>query len=151
MTITFRPFLLPQGGLLACLIRFHDDPDEPSIVHRVFDLEDDDEEAFLAASEHHLRWRLELLPGTNANAGQGRSGQGGRGGRTKVILEVSLEGAGVMEAFEAVIGHNGKLGARLDTAAALEFVLSKLSGVSDHHGLDTAWATIEKACARPRR
>jgi hypothetical protein len=155
MTIAFRPFLLPQGGLLACLIRFHDDPDEPSIVHRVFDLLDDDEEAFLAASEHHLRWRLELLRGTNGGGGADSdapgSAQDGTGRRTKVVLEVSLEGAGLMEAFEAVIGHNGRLGAQLDTAAALHFVMSRLSGVSDHTGLDAAWAAIERACARSIR
>ncbi len=135
VAVAFHAFPLPRAGLVACAIRLSDDSEAPGAVHRIFDVSDPEVEAYLAALEHHLKWRIELF----------REGAGERPVR---VLEVPLAGTGFMEALDTAIAHNAALGPDLDSKVALDFVASKLDGLSDDDGIEAAWAAIDAACSK---
>lgn len=145
-TIAFRAFLLPEAGLIACLLRLHPESGEPVVAHRVFDVSDPDTEAFMMASEHRLTWRIELR--------RGRGGQPVRrqkvydGDRPAQRRRIDLRGTGFMECLDAAIRHNGERGADLDGAAALEFFATTLASHAGEDRLEAAWAAIDAACLR---
>ncbi len=133
VTVTFRSFLLPQAGVIACAIRFFADPQQPTVVHRLFDVSDPDVEAYLSALEHHLAWRVELSRDESDPI-------------PLRAMKIPLADTGFMAALNAVIAHNYRLGENLDSEKAIEFVTSKMDDFADLEGIEAAWAAIDEAC-----
>ena len=145
-SIAFYAFLLPEGGLLACLLCLHDDDVSPTARYRVFDVNDPEAEAFLMASEHRLSWRLEMV------RDDGQKDLGGpdvaRGEKPERSRRLDLAGTGLMESLETVFSHNRTLGSDFDGEAALALFTSALDSRAGEEGLIAAWAAMDVACLR---
>ena len=59
-TLEFRPFHLPTAGILACVLRLFDIPEQPFFVHRAFDSADPQVAEYLEQSRTSLLWVVEL-------------------------------------------------------------------------------------------
>ncbi len=135
-SVAFHAFKLPEAGLLACAIELRSDDGPTTVVHRVFDVSDMEAEAYLAALEHHLVWRIEIY--RKGGAGVARQ------------FDMSLDDTGFMEAVEAAIAHNIALGPAHDGDSAMIFVATKLEALADEDGIEATWAAIEAACPPDR-
>lgn len=139
----FRAFLLPEGALLACLVRFESVVDRTVLVHRVFDVTDTTVETYMACSEHHLRWRIEMYDAKQV-------------GNTELVpsrdpdavREVNLKDSGLMAAFEQVLAHNAALGVHADVGSAYAFLTATFRDYAEAYGIEAAWSALEAACTR---
>lgn len=139
----FRAFLLPEGALLACLVRFESVVDRTVLVHRVFDVTDTTVESYMACSEHHLRWRIEMYDAKqvgNAELVPARE--------PDAVREVNLKDSGLMAAFEQVLAHNAALGVHADVGSAYAFLTSTFREYAEAYGIEAAWSALEAACTR---
>lgn len=139
----FRAFLLPEGALLACLVQFESVVGRPVFLHRVFDVSDADVETYLAASEHHLRWRIEMYDAERHEAAEDVPS-----GDPDAIRTVDLRDSGIMAAFEQVLAHNAALGQHADIGSAFAFLTATFHDYAEAYGIEAAWSTLEAACAR---
>lgn len=131
-SVAFHAFKLPEAGLLACAIELRSGKEPSTVVHRVFDVSDMEAEAYLAALEHHLSWRIEVHRKSDTGAAR--------------VYEISLKDTGFMEAVEAAITHNIALGPAHDGDSAMSFVATKLEALATEDGIEATWAAIEAAC-----
>ena len=139
----FRAFLLPEGALLACLVRFESVVDRTVLVHRVFDVSDPSVETYMAGSEHHLRWRIEMY-----DAKQVGSTDLVPAREPDAVREVDLKDSGLMAAFEQVLAHNAALGVHADIGSAYAFLTATFREYTASYGIEAAWSALEAACAR---
>lgn len=129
MTLEFRCFLLPQGGLLACIYRLYDIPEQPFYVHRVFDASEKEVARYLHASEERLHWLVELKGG---------------GEDKDVFRIVSLKKTGFEESYRRALDYNKRLGRRLKGAAALRDFLEHFEPAAREGGWEAGWGAVGK-------
>ncbi len=139
----FRAFLLPEGALLACLVRFESVVDRTVLVHRIFDVSDPSVETYMAGSEHHLRWRIEMYDARqvgNTELAPARA--------PDAVREVDLKDSGLMTAFEQVLAYNAALGAHADIGSAYAFLTATFRDYAASYGIEATWSALEAACTR---
>ena len=143
--VVFRAFVLPEGALLGCLLAFRRADGGAVHVHRIFDAAEPATEAWLAASEHHLRWRIEVRALAPAGA---EDGEAASSGAADAVHEVGLRDGGLMSAFAQVLDHNAELGPDADTAAARTFLMTTFRDHAESYGVEAAWSALQTACAK---
>lgn len=143
--VVFRAFMLPEGALLGCLLAFRRADGGAVHVHRIFDAAEPATEAWLAASEHHLRWRIEVRAPAPAGA---EDGEAAASGAADAVHEVGLRDGGLMSAFAQVLDHNAELGPDADTAAARTFLMTTFRDHAESYGVEAAWSALQTACAK---
>ena len=143
--VVFRAFVLPEGALLGCLLAFRRADGGAVHVHRIFDATEPATEAWLAASEHHLRWRIEVRAPAPAGA---EDGEAASSGAADAVHEVGLRDGGLMSAFAQVLDHNAELGPDADTAAARTFLMTTFRDHAESYGVEAAWSALQTACAK---
>lgn len=143
--VVFRAFVLPEGALLGCLLAFRRADGGAVHVHRIFDAAEPATEAWLAASEHHLRWRIEVRAPAPAGA---EDGEAASSGAADAVHEVGLRDGGLMSAFAQVLDHNAELGPDADTAAARTFLMTTFRDHAESYGVEAAWSALQTACAK---
>lgn len=129
-TLEFRPFLLPSGGLLACILRLFDVPSQPFYVHRVFDLSEAEVARYLKRSRETPYWVVEIKGG---------------GQDADVLRIVALARTGFDEGLKAASAHNKRVGRALDGAAALARFLEHFEPASESGGWEAGWEAVAKA------
>lgn len=143
--VVFRAFMLPEGALLGCLLAFRRAGGGAVHVHRIFDAAEPATEAWLAASEHHLRWRIEVRAPAPAGTEDGEAASTGAAG---AVHEVDLRDSGLMSAFARVLDHNAELGPDADTEAARTFLMTTFRDHAENYGVEAAWSALQTACAK---
>ena len=141
--VVFRAFLLPEGALLACLVRFECPAGRLVLAHRVFDVTDPAVETYIAGSEHHLRWRTEIYDARRVGRDRPRSaGRAGRRGRGR------SEGQRADDPpLEQVLAHNAALGTDADVGSAYAFLTATFREYATSYGVEAAWSALVAACA----
>lgn len=127
-SIEFRSFLLPKGGLLACIFRLYDIPDQPFYVHRVFDISETEVSKYLKRSTEAMHWVAELKGG---------------GEDQDVIRILPLEGTNFEEGSREVLNRNKRLGKRLDGASALRKFLDLFEPAAKDGGWEAGWKAVQ--------
>ena len=143
--VSFRAFMLPEGALLGCLLAFRRAGGGAVHIHRIFDAAEPATEAWLAASEHHLRWRVEVRAPAQAGA---EDGEAALSGAADAVHEVGLCDSGLMSAFAQVFDHNAGLGSDADTAAARSFLMTTFRDHAENYGVEAAWSALQTVCAK---
>ena len=143
--VSFRAFMLPEGALLGCLLAFRRTGGGAVHVHRIFDAAEPATEAWLAASEHHLCWRVEIRALAQAGA---EDGEAASSGAADAVHKVGLRDSGLMSAFAQVLDHNAGLGPDADTAAARSFLMTTFRDHAENYGVEAAWSALQTACAK---
>ena len=129
MKLDFSAFLLPNGGLLAGVLRLYDIPDQPFYVHRVFDPTDMPVAEYLRTSLEALYWIVEIQ-----SAGQD----------CDVFRVLSLKDTGFTEGCKRATAHNRRLGQALDGESALEDFLDAFDPAVQEGGWEAGWAAVRK-------
>ena len=128
-TLEFRRFLLPKGGLLACIFRLYDIPEQPFYVHRVFDISEAEVAKYLKRSAETMVWVVELKGG---------------GEDQDVIRILSLKDTGFREGYREVQASNKKLGKRLDGSASLQRFLELFEPAAKDSGWEAGWEAVAR-------
>ncbi len=129
ITLEFRPFLLPKGGLLACILRLYDIPDQPFYVHRVFDPSDSSVADYLKASLEIPLWVLELHGG---------------GQDPDLTRLVRLKAKTFKRHLTKILRHNKSLGIALAGPAALKEFLNTFDAAAKDDGWEAGWEAVRK-------
>lgn len=133
-SLEFRLFRLPQGGLLACIFRLYDIPDQPFYVHRVFDLSDPEVRRYLDASKEELQWIVEIK-----SSGEDRD----------CVRVIPLGGSGFTEGFDGAVEHNEGLGKKLDGGRALKKFLEVFEPAAREGGWEGGWDAVAAKYEEP--
>lgn len=126
-TLEFRPFYLPTAGILACVLRLFDIPEQPFFVHRAFDSADPQVADYLEQSRQSLLWVVELR---------------GSGEDQGCVRLLPLKETGFSGGLESVAGHNRSLGGKLDGGAALRAFLEVFEPTSKEGGWEAGWEAV---------
>lgn len=126
-TLEFRAFRLPGAGVLACILRLFDVPEQPFYVHRAFDPGDPGVSDYLAKSQESLLWVVELR---------------GSGEDPGCVRLLALKDSGFLECHAEVQKHNRSLGTRLDGAGALKEFLMTFEPASKEGGWEAGWEAV---------
>ncbi|MFH2203681.1 MAG: hypothetical protein ABIJ96_11235 [Elusimicrobiota bacterium] len=129
MTLEFGSFLLPTGGLLACILRLYDIPDQPFYVHRVFDLGDETVAKYLRTSLASRHWIVEVRGG-----GEDRD----------VFRVAQLTPTDFQARCENILEHNRRLGRRIDGDAALRKFLATFEPAAKENGWEAGWEAVRE-------
>lgn len=129
MSLQFADFPLPNGGLLACILRLYDVPDQPFYVHRLFDPGDPGVAEYLDRCEKRRHWIVEIASG---------------GQDPEVFRVASLDGAGFDERLRAARAHDRRLGSKRDGGAALRSFLAVFDAAAKEGGWEKGWKAVRK-------
>ena len=127
ITLEFRTFLLPKGGLLACILRLYDIPDQPFYVHRVFDPSDSSVSDYLRRSRDIPLWVLELSGG---------------GEDPDLLRLVRLKAKDFNRNLTRILRHNKNLGKALSGPRALKEFLKAFDAAAKDGGWEAGWDAV---------
>lgn len=130
VTLEFKTFLLPKGGLLACILRLYDIPDQPFYVHRVFDPSDSSVSDYLNRSLETPLWVLELHGG---------------GQDPDLTRLVRLKAKAFKRDLAKILRHNKILGKALNGPSALSGFLKTFDAAAKDGGWEAGWAAVSAA------
>ncbi len=128
ISLEFKTFLLPKGGLLACLLRLYDIPEQPFFVHRVFNPGDSSASDYLTRTLDAPLWVLELHGG---------------GQDPDLTRLVRLDAKAFKRNLTKVLRHNKSLGKKLAGAAALSGFLNIFDAAAKDGGWEAGWAAVQ--------
>jgi len=127
-----RLFRLPEGALLAVLLKLYDVPEQPYFVHRVMDLTDPEVVRYVEAT-----WRAGRVLAILDSAGQQEGFQRG----------LELDGDHWRRCFEEGLAHNGRI--QSNGEASLDSFLKVFRPTSQEKGVESAWDEVDKAFNSP--
>jgi hypothetical protein len=126
--LAFELFRLPQGALIACLMRLYDIPESPYFLHRVFDLSFAPVREYLHALVDAGDWTLVLES---------------KGSEPSVTRRMRLDD----ELLAKLLAHGEAFNARLakvEGSKALEQFLSVFEPAAEKNGCEAGWKAVER-------
>jgi hypothetical protein len=133
--VQFCLFRLPQGSLIACLLRLYDIPESPYFLHRVFDVSFPPVREYLHALVDAGEWMLVLES---------------KGSEATVTRRLKVEQEGLAKLLAQGEAFNSRL-PRVEGAKALEQFLALFEPEAEKGGCEAGWRAVDRWVDSMRR
>ncbi len=124
----FKVFLFPTSALVAVLLRFFDNPDNPYCFHRVFDLADPPTREYLKRLEVERRWVVVV---------------NSRGTEEGFSREIPIDPDGLPKGLRDGEAHLTRLGQR-DGKSAVDDFLRVFKAEGEKGGFQAGWRAVDE-------